>query len=54
MPWWGWLILACVVLVVAAWVAVSVISTRAMRRIGTSFDAHFDDVRRRGPYGGRR
>jgi hypothetical protein len=49
-PWWAWLILICVVVVVVAWVVIAVIGARAVRKISTGFDKHWNDD---SPFGGR-
>lgn len=49
MPWWGWLILTCVILGLTAWVLVARMATRTMREIAPEFDTPAPP--RRGPYG---
>jgi Sec-independent protein translocase protein TatA len=37
-PWWGWLILLCVALLVVGWVTVALIAGRTARHMTASFE----------------
>lgn len=45
-PWWGWLILLCVLIVDVAWVATALISARSIRRLSGSIHQSYLRSRR--------
>lgn len=47
MPWWGWLIIGVVVLVVIAWVTVAAIAARTARGMSEDMSKGFDDFHNR-------
>lgn len=49
MPWWGWLILICVVLIVGAWLTIALFVARRIDRDSKNFDDRWDKMHRGRP-----
>lgn len=47
MPWWGWLIIGVVALVVIAWITVAAVGARTARRMSQDMAKGFDDFHKR-------